>query len=221
MTSIFTPPLTGNKQMQINGYTAPLAALIIGLTLTANTHAGIIDYSFSGTAGSGSFLNLGSGPVNISGAAFTATGTLLNDTDIIPGDPFVGVFAATTNYDFGAFGVFITNNGADFYVQSQGSTTFVAGLSEATAQEGIFPIGIGTPFADPNISQAVGMLSFNDIPSNSVLRTQTNAAGHSLTLAVLTTVPSANITASGQAPLPGTLPLMALALAALGLRRRT
>ena len=207
--------------MQIHRFTAPLVALVLGLTLTLNAHAGIINYSFSGTAGTGSSLDIGSGVVNISGVSFTAIGSILNETDLIPGEAILGVFAATTVYDFGALGAFETDSGADFYVQFQDSMVFIAGLSDVTAQEGIFPIGSGIIFANPNIPQAVGVLNFGDDPSNSVLRTQTNAAGHSLTLARFTTVPSANITASGQAPLPGTLPLMALALAALGLRRRT
>jgi uncharacterized protein (TIGR03382 family) len=224
--SIFTAPFSGDKWMQIHRFTAPLIALVLGLTLTANAHAVIIDYSFSGgTASAGSSLDLGNGVVDISGAAFTATGTLLNGTDL-ESEPMFGQFAATTVYDFGALGAFETDRGADFYFQIQGNSLgqllFFVGLGNSDLSEGLFPLGLGNPFATPNIPQAVGLLSFiNEGFPTSHLRLQTNTAGQSLTIVIPAMVQNVNITASGQAPLPGTLPLMALALAALGLRRRT
>lgn len=111
--------------------------LVLGLALSSTANAALIDYSFNGTAGAGSSIDLGAGAIDLSGVSFTATGSVTDDTDLFPVS-FFGLFAATTTYDFGAIGSFITDIGAEFYAQGEVSPTdFFIGLTDAGANTGL------------------------------------------------------------------------------------
>jgi hypothetical protein len=94
--------------------------MLAGMAVPGAAHATPMTYSFVGVAGTGSVIDLGSGPVDVSGFTFTASGHTLNDIDLFNSgtvDDSFGSFAATTAYDFDVAGVFTTNIGGDFYIQ--------------------------------------------------------------------------------------------------------
>ena len=160
--------------------------LLVTLLAAPSAHAVLLNYSFSGVAGIGSSIDVGSGPVNVSGVAFTATGSMVNDVDLFNGgavgDGF-GLFAATTTYDFGGPLVFVTDMGADFYLQDCAGAAAVscAGLTNSTVTAGFRfnfapPVPGNPDFGVPLGTQTASSANFTPI------RTQTNAAGHSLTI---------------------------------------
>src|SRR5690349_9462697 len=84
-----------------------VASLLIAATVSADQFL----YTFTGTLARTSSLTLSDGTViDLSGAAFTASGVASGD----PADPRLPtLFAATSLYDFGALGSFMTDENAD------------------------------------------------------------------------------------------------------------
>ena len=133
------------------------AALVLGLAVSATGHAANVQYSFSGFTNSATLIDLGSGPVSAALVPFTVTGRTTNGVDLTPvGDGF-GLFAATSTYDFGAFGSFTTNVGADRYFQDCFSNLAIncAGLYDPAQANG-FLVGFDPIITDPDVALAVG-----------------------------------------------------------------
>ena len=185
-------------------------------------HAVPVSYSFTGSAGAGSTLNLGSGVVNVGGAAFTASGQMVNDVDLFSGGVAgdgVGFFAATTTYDFGALGAFTTNAGGDFYGQNCAGAAAItcALLSDVAAIVG-FRIDFAPAVAgNPDFGIAFGTQTAVSFLFAS--RTQTNAGGDTLTINTGGSLRSVTTNATAVSA-PATLGLVALALAGVALTRR-
>jgi hypothetical protein len=188
----------------------PVLMLVATLIAPTTARAAILSFEFFGIAGPGSTINLGGGAVDVSGLEFTASGQTINDVDLfnggVAGDG-IGFFAATATYDFGAFGAFTTDVGADFYGQNCGGAAAVtcALLSDVGAIVGFrmdfAPAVPGNPdFGIPLGTQAATSFQINT-------RTQTNSAGHSLTLASGGSIRSATVTAT-DVPEPASLLLM-------------
>lgn len=200
---------------------------VFALAAAPAANAALLSYSFVGVAGTGSSLDLGAGPVDVSGMTFTAFGQTVNDIDLfnggIAGDG-VGAFAATTTYDFGAIGAFVTNAGADFYLQNCAGPVSVscALLSTVNAGQG-FRLDFAPAVAgDPDFGIAIG--SQLNIGGQFITRTQTNSDGDSLTIASANArMISVNVTDAGVVPEPASLAIAGLGLAlagALARRRR-
>jgi hypothetical protein len=187
--------------------------------------ASTLTFSFIGIAGTGSVINLGSGDVDISGAQFTAFGQTINDVDLIdggvPGDDEFGMFAATTTYDFGVLGAFVTNAGGDFYTQNCAGPAAVscALLSDVALNVGFrldfAPAVAGDPdFGVPLGTQAAATFQF-------FTRTQVNSSGHALTIATDgASLSSVTVTATDAAPVPEPATLLLLGTGAAGLLAR-
>ena len=91
--------------------------ILIAVLVAAPATAAPIQYSFVGTLGRTSSLTRGDGTVvDLSGSAFTASGTATGDLAVAEGWTH-SVFLATTTYDFGVLGAFTTNLDDDRYVQ--------------------------------------------------------------------------------------------------------
>lgn len=207
-----------------------LRALAAGLLATATVmtapaaSAALVNYSFTGTAGTGSVLTLASGAVNVSGMTFVATGHTISDVDLFnggaAGDGF-GFFAATTTYDFGAFGSFVTNAGGDFFGQSCAGPSAIACvlLSDVAATVG-FRMDFAPSFAgNPDFGIVSGSHVASSFQINS--RSFTNSAGDSFSLGSTGgSIRSANVTAFQSVPEPASLALLGFGLAACAAVRR-
>ena len=133
------------------------AALVLGLAVTTTGQASSLQYTFSGYTNSATLIDLGSGPVSAALVPFTVTGRTTNGVDLTGvGDGF-GLFAATSTYDFGAFGAFTTNVGADRYFQDCFSNSAIncAGLYDPAQANG-FLVGFDPIITDPDVALAVG-----------------------------------------------------------------
>ena len=97
----------------------PVTALFLSAHVAS---AGPITYSFSGVVGgsataSGGTLDFGDGQiVDLTGVAYTVTGTTISDIDLVD-DALIGIFAATATYDFGSYGAYTSDPGEDYYFQ--------------------------------------------------------------------------------------------------------
>ena len=69
------------------------AALVVLFTFTASqkAEAALVSFTFFGTAGAGSTLDLGGGAFSVAGMMFTITGTTLSDVDMNPADGVRGL----------------------------------------------------------------------------------------------------------------------------------
>lgn len=194
------------------------AGFVVALAAAPAAHAVLLNYTFSGVAGGGSSLTTSAGVVNLSGAAFTAYGQTISDTDLFNGGVVgdgVGFFAATTTYDFGPLGLFTTNAGADFYGQNcQGATAVDCILLSDVAATAGWRLDMAAAVAgDPDFGIAVGSQLAAGFQINT--RTQSNAAGDSLTIATGGQIISADVTAQG-IPEPASLTIVGLALGVAG-----
>lgn len=200
------------------------AAVVAAAVGTPAANAAILNYSFSGIAGIGSSMDLGAGVIDLTNQPFTAYGTTMNDIDVFNagavGDG-VGAFAATTTYDFGALGAFVTDAGGDFYLQNcvSAAATSCALLANVGATAG-FRMDFAPAFAgDPDFGIAIGAQMATSFAF--IARTQNNAGGDTLTIgAQRSEILSVNVTAAGQVPVPATLAIAGLGLLGLGAMRR-
>ena len=201
--------------------------------------AGPIAYSFSGVVGMdglppGGTLDLGDGPVGLAGVAFTVTGTTINDIDLADYSSLIGVFAATATYDFGSYGSFTTDAGADYYFQVEhiglGSNGYVNDLS---LRYGTFTSFMVEVVSDPNTPTVGGYLTtISPYGGGAGLsNTLTNAGGQTLVLGTGTpwslhigarsvSVADAYAPSPNPVPEPSSLGLLGMGAAGLAARRR-
>jgi len=191
--------------------------LVTALLAPSVASAALVTFEFVGVAGAGSTINLGAGDVDISGVVFTASGQTINDIDVFDGGVAgdgVGLFAATTTYDFGALGAFTTNVGADFYGQNCAGPAAVncALLATAGVGQGL-RIDFAPPVAgNPDFGIPIGHQSATGFEF--LERTQLNASGHSLKLTDSGTLSSVTATAA-EAPVPEPVSLTLLGMGGL------
>ena len=192
---------------------------VVALTLTSTSQAELVNYEFIFVVDSGTYNG-----VSFSNLTVTATGSILDEIDLIPAQTDRGAFAATSIYDLGAFGIFATDVGGDFFFQFQNTS----GASQYGLLNGPSDLGQATrfqdtaglsPMADPNIPEATGAFRYDDGGPFGDPRTLTNLAGDILTF------DSYSYTASGDnvfitaVPAPGALAVFGLA-GLIGSRRR-
>ena len=194
-----------------------LLALTLGLGTSA--HAVLLGYEFTGIAGVGSALNLGGPNINVSGAVFTISGSTTSDTDL-SGSPAVGLYAATSVFDFGVLGSFTADAvSTDFYLQNCGAPGIAvncAGLLDGLA--GSFLV-VFPPVAG-NANAGGIPLGTNIVPASVVANNPfvlTNSSGDILNLSI-ETIRQFSVTAdtgSVDVSAPGSLMLMALGMVGL------
>ena len=198
--------------------------MVAAAVTASGAHASLLNYSFSGIAGIGSSMNLGAGVIDLTNKPFSAYGQTINDIDLfnggVAGDS-VGSFAATTTYDFGVLGAFVTDAGGDFYLQNCVSPVAVscALLATVNATAG-FRMDYAPAIAgDPDFGIAIGAQAATGFAFAD--RTQMNTGGDTLTIgAGRSEILSATVTAVGQVPVPSTLAIVGLGLLGMGLARR-
>lgn len=142
---------------------AALAAYVVVAVGTASdARAVLLNYEFNMTAASGSWMNLGSGSINLSGVAFTITGMTTSDTDLYNGGAVgdgIGEFAATSIFNFGALGSFTTDTSSDhYYFQNYSGPSSVSGAGLANLPIAVGFAGIFSPAVpgNPDFGVALG-----------------------------------------------------------------
>lgn len=192
---------------------------VVALALTSTSQAELVDYWMTFVVDSGTFNG-----VNIAGTTVTATGSIIDEIDLIPGQSDRGAFAATSVYDLGAFGIFATDVGADYFFQFQSGTASQYGLlddpgnlSDATRLQDTAGL---SPMADPNIPEATGSFRYDDGGPFGNPRTMTNSGGDMLIMSSYSyTASGDNVNITPAVPAPGALAMLGLA-GLVGARRR-
>lgn len=205
-------------------------AAILSLVVSSAAYAEPVMYTFTGVLGEASYFQSTNGAVtDLEGVAFTARG--FADAPLSAwGQEF---FAATTTYDFGSYGSFTTDVGADTYYQDQwidGQPIHTVGLMFVFNQVGMvdgqgFRLDLPTPVILDEHSQ----IQTFDLQTMEQIRyapfearTQKNSAGEVFFSAsgLLGFTPMILTSAQVQrVPEPGTLSLLAIG-AGLLLKRR-
>ena len=190
--------------------------------------AGLLDFEFIMTAGTGSSADFGLGIFDLSGLAYSITGSTTSDVDSYQGgvaDDTVGGFAASVTFDFGAAGTFSTSTAQTnmLYVQNCGNSDTnisCAGLTDNVASIGFVGFFTGIAVSDVDIGQALGsnIVSLGTNFGNPF--NLTNSAGHSLSLNFDgSSVTELSVTASS-VPEPASFLLLLSGLVLVGKKRR-
>jgi hypothetical protein len=191
-----------------------LLALVMSALFSAPASASLLSYSFGGVTEAGSLVDFGGGPVAAGGVTFTITGTTTTDLDLTaPGDG-LGLFAATSTYNFGALGSFTTDAGADTYFQNCDSPTGITCVGLFNGADG-FLLGFTEILGDPDFGMPIGTPA-GGFFVGSTFRFLQNGSGDQMYLSVAS-LSSASIQT---VPEPGTLGLVGLGLFYLARRQR-
>jgi hypothetical protein len=192
-----------------------LIAAILTLAGMTPVQAAPLAYSFSGLTTAGSLLNLGAGLVDVGGVNFTVTGMTTDDIDQTPTSDGLGLFNATSTYDFGAFGTFTTDTGGDTYFQNCSSPAGITCVGLFNGSTG-FLLGFPVIAGDPDFGLAIGTPS-GAFLVGSEFRFLANDAGDQM---FVNAASFSNMSIQA-VPEPGMVSLFGLGLAVLAWRRRT
>ncbi|MCZ4316080.1 PEP-CTERM sorting domain-containing protein [Comamonadaceae bacterium G21597-S1] len=189
-------------------------ALVLSVLSSVPASAALLTYSFNGITSAGSVLDLGGGPVDVGGIAVSITGTTTTDVDLTAVGDGLGLFAATSTYDFGALGSFTTDVGGDTYFQDCSSPTGITCVGMFNGASG-FLLGFPEIVGDPDFGMPIGTPAGGFLVG-SEFRFLQNGSGNQMFLSI-----DALTAASIQSvPEPGTLALVGLGLFYLGSRYR-
>ncbi len=189
-------------------------ALVMSVLSPAPAHAALLTYSFNGVASAGSLVDFGGGPVAVGGVAVSITGSTTTDVDLTAAGDGLGLFAATSTYDFGALGSFTTDVGGDTYFQNCFSSTGITCVGMFNGGTG-FLLGFPEIVGDPDFGMPIGTPA-GGFFAGSDFRFLQNVGGGQMFLSI-DSLTAASIQA---VPEPGTLALVGLGLFYLASRHR-